>query len=211
MRVGPFALLLTFVLSAHFSASAAPKTDAPLLSTSEDQQPGESQTQSLEGVSITEPPPAKAKTIHASTEIFFPYQSSVSPRAGVGTHTRRPSDSPYFYFVGLNLMFDSPTSRHVEVGVDLTSESHGLLHLAYKWVYNHNSSFRPFLKIGPSIVLNPSEQLGTFLKPENYQARIGGGIEKLLKVPMSIRIDLEAALGSGRADFASGLGYSWAW
>jgi len=107
-------------------------------------------------------------------------------------------------------MFDSPTSRHVEVGFDLKSESHGLLHIGYKWVFHHNSAFRPYFKAGPTVIMNPNEQLGTFLKPENYQARLAGGFEKLLKVPMSLRFDLEAALGSGRTEFASALGYSWA-
>ncbi|MEQ1875021.1 MAG: hypothetical protein ABL958_00150 [Bdellovibrionia bacterium] len=211
MRVGPFALTLTLVLTCAFRSYAATSTSAPELSTSEDQQPEQESSANIEGVTITQPPPLTARAKTTSTEIFFPYQSSVSPRAGVGSHTRRPTNEPYFYFVGLNLMFDSPNNRHIEVGVDLTSESHGLLHIGHKWVFQHNSAFRPYFKIGPTVALVPNEQLGTFLKYENYQARVAGGFEKLLKVPMSLRFDLEAALCSGRAEFATALGYSWAW
>jgi hypothetical protein len=41
--------------------------------------------------------------------------------------------------------------------------------------------------------------------------RVAGGFERLLKAPMSLRIDLEAALTSGGYECALALGYSWAW
>ena len=108
-------------------------------------------------------------------------------------------------------MADSPNSRHLEVGVDLTSESRGLLNVGLKWVYNRNAAMRPYFKMGPSVVLNPTEQLGTFLKHDNYQARVAGGFERLSKVPMSVRFDVEAALGSGVFIAVAAIGYSWAW
>ncbi|HEX4924995.1 MAG TPA: hypothetical protein VFV50_12955 [Bdellovibrionales bacterium] len=201
------------------AAFAAPETPDPDLSSSE-HAPESGDTKKLELLEVTKPPPPKGGASGDSDrsgqarrggEIFFPYQSAVSPRVGVGTGSRKVSNENVFYFVGLNYMLDSPHNRHFEVGVDLTSQSHGLLHLAYKWIYDHNSSFRPYWKAGPTIMLVPNEQLGTFLKPANFQARAGVGFEKLLRIPMSLRADLETAWISGGYEVALAFGYSWAW
>jgi hypothetical protein len=108
-------------------------------------------------------------------------------------------------------MLDSPNNKHFEVGIDLASEAYGLLHIGHKWVYNRNSAFRPYFKVGPTIMLRPEQQLATFLSPANFQLRLCGGFEKLIRVPMSLRFDIETAWVSGGYEAVVAIGYAWAW
>lgn len=217
VRARANASLLVLALTQVFSTSvafAAPETPDPDLSvqSAAESEPGDKRK--LELLEVTEPKgplPTQSGVVKRARDIFYPYQSSVSPRAGAGVSSRKVSNENAFYFVGLSYMLDSPHSRHHEFGIDLTSQSHGLFHAAYKWVFDHNSAFRPHLKFGTTVMLVPSEQLGTFLKASNYQLRGAAGFEKLLKAPMSLRCDLEAAWISGGYAAAFSLGYSWAW
>jgi hypothetical protein len=213
MRLRPFGTaILTLVAMLTSVALAAPVQTAPELDAVDKASPENSPVPApaLETLNVTQPPPFKKEMVASnSQDIFFPYQSSVSPRVGAGTKNQGATNG--FYFLGLNYMLESATKKHFEVGVDLTSDTLGLLHLARKWVFNSTTAFRPYVKAGPTIKLVADQQLATFLKVENYQLRVAGGFERLLKAPMSLRIDLEAALTSGGYECALALGYSWAW
>ncbi len=155
MRIGPFGtqitrvVLVTLTLVAT-SARAAPADLAPDLDSDQQEESPLSPTPEVQAFDISQPP-YRPKEKAFAQETFFPYQSSVSPRAGVGLKNQGLKN---YYIIGMNYMTDSSSSKHFEFGVDLTAEAYGLLHIARKWIYNHTSAFRPFLKVGPSINKN---------------------------------------------------------
>jgi len=154
---------------------------------------------------------AKSHQKVSKPEAFYPYQSSISPRIG-GIYFSKPLTGGNIQsFLGFNYMFDSPTTRHMEMGADLISGALGIFHAAYRWMYSPNSANRKFVKAGISLIIEPSNELSNFLIPENYQVRVAAGMEWLLLMPMSLRLDLEMAFALSGLQGTLVMGYSWAW
>jgi len=142
------------------------------------------------------------------TETFYPYQSTISPR--IGSFIDYGTDSAVnLYLFGFSYMFDSTSNKHWELSIDAFSNTKGMIYFAHRWILNSTSGFRPFYKLGASTLIKPEEQLGAFFAVSNYQARIGIGTEQAFFLPMSWRLDLEAAYGSKGAMAAVIIGYSW--
>ena len=163
-------------------------------------------------MSITEPPPLKTSSIEKKTvEIFYPYQSSLSPRLGMGSDSQLFPSYTFYYLLGVHYMLPNQNGRHWEVGVDAINNGTGRLTLGKKFVSNHNGASRPYFKVAAGVKLDPSEQFNTILKLDFYQLRVATGFEYFLAHPISARVDFEGFVTTKSSGIQVVMGYSWAW
>jgi hypothetical protein len=220
MGFGPFSLLMTFVSVCWISvpglsATTNPAPDEPSMGTQESAEPSVPSAD-VDTMGIAIPPGRNNQNQEtgqrpARKEVFYPFQTSMSPRFGLGYKSKSENDIPIFFLFGINYMLESSSNRHLEIGADLNSDTTGTFTAACRWIYRAGAAVRPFMKIGPSLTARPTEQLGTFVKIENYKVRGAGGFEYLLESPMSARLEIELAVGMKAVEGAFLVGYSWAW
>jgi hypothetical protein len=55
----------------------------------------------------------------------------------------------------------------------------------------------------------PEDKLATFVNLENYYLRIGIGFEDVIKLPKSVRLEIEGLAGTEKQMYKICLGYSW--
>jgi hypothetical protein len=210
-------LIWTFLLQLIFSvpfAHAALDVDPSTVvePNSETQAEPSDVSPAVKEMSIAIPPARKSELKSGeASEIFYPYQTSISPRLGWGSDSKLLSSYTFFYFFGFNYALPNQNGRHWEVGFDVNNDGTGVLALGKKMVANYNSAIRPYFKYGAAVKMMPSEQLNTLLKYENYQLRASAGFEYFLTHPMSARVDFEAFAALKFVGFQAVMGYSWAW
>lgn len=192
----------------------APQTlppDKDLNTTSQDGFNDPSREEEMHSLTVTTPPPlVKSEKKFASSEnYFYPYQSSISPRFGVFFDSQNLTSIQYIF--GFNYLAESVTNRHWEFGADLYSNANGSLSGGYRWIFFPNDKFRPYAKAGGSLLMVPSDGLGNFISLSHYRVLGAVGFEDILRDPMSVRIDLEVAVGTQRSSVQLCVGYSWAW
>lgn len=195
--------------------NAAPTATSPEL----DKQPEAKKSQDqelnkLKDLTVSPAPQAQEKTVKIEKEnnYFYPYSTSMGPRLGVQFDSERVSkrQSP-IYVLGFFYMLPSISSTHFEIGADLHSNSTGSANFYWRRFFFSTESFRPFIKGGGSLLIQPHKGLANFVDYKNYNARLGVGIEDLVKDPVSFRADLELTAGLSGYSVNFLLGYSWAW
>lgn len=209
--------LLTLVLCALVcspSQSAPGPTDPQLdePSTNSDLDREKIPAERIDSIDITEVKgdPFKANDF-GSSEYFYPYRRSVSPRLGtLFNSSEYADDKSILYLVGFQLLFQDQFRRSFEGGLDLVSNGTGRAHFSHRW-FHSRSRFRPFSKVGLGVKIIPKNGLATLVKFDNWQARGAIGFEHLLLAPLSFRCELEAAVGPRDFEAAIVAGYSWAW
>lgn len=157
-------------------------------------------------VQITEPPPLK---IHVQErDYFYPYRQALTVRGGALI------DSNQTNTLGSNMgflyRFPFDNSQRIEVGADLLNEGVGVLH-ASRFFFTDDDRFRWLYKYGIGIRVVPSQQLVTFLKLANWQARAGGGFDWTISNPYSLRVDVEAAISSEKISAIASFGLAYGW
>lgn len=151
----------------------------------------------------------KPVTIARKPKRFYTFHHSISPRIGTWNSTENNTN---FYFVGVNYLLPTGPKRYWEFGIDWLSNNRGWLHASRRWIFKSDATFRPFLKGGLTLNLNPSETLRTFLKEDYYYASLVGGFEYWLVDRTSFRLDLAARANHQGTLIASlAIGYSWGW
>ena len=153
-------------------------------------------------------PAPKTKSLKYTRPFYFPFKQSMSPRLGAMITSDSTKISNIF---GFSYMLPQSKSPHLELGVDLTSKSFGILHIGKKWIIKERTNFRRYYRLNLSHKLEPSKQLATLITFENYYVSAGIGFEKLLFSPASLRVELEVALGMNSSWSILTAGYSWAW
>lgn len=161
----------------------------------------------MESVEIAKPPPFSPRETQA--EYFFPYTRSMSARFGGVFDSSQFSDKGLIYLAGISLLYRYKQKYYFDFGFDVRSDALGTIYGERRWVYSR-SSFRPYTKAGLGLNLVPADQLATFLRFKNYQARVGLGAEQIFITPMSFRYEIELLQSDVTAIILS-LGYSWAW
>jgi hypothetical protein len=106
MRLGPFATLMTLVIFSLLAKPdrlrAAPTEPQPTLETTDEVKNQNDQSedpQLLQVLDITQPAKKTTQQKRVERDVFFPYQSSISPRLGTGL---KNVGSSSFYFLGVN-------------------------------------------------------------------------------------------------------------
>ncbi len=170
-------------------------------------------TDALKYMDISNPPPMteKVKVTQEEKTYFYPYSMSMGPRLGFVFYEETSLENPPLILLGFFHMLHSISSNHIEVGGDLHSNSTGALNVAMQHFYFPSEKFRPFVKGGTSLLIEPEKGLANFVDYHNYRLRLGAGIEDMLKDPASLRWDIEATLGLTSYSLNIVFGYAWAW
>ncbi len=191
-----------------WAANSSPSpdfSDVPV----EAQPPTEEQNERAASIDIAPQSPAPPEAAR-KIGYFHKYRRGLSAQINSVYDTRYPSDSAPLVRGSLNILFNDDQLRSYEAGTDLLSNGTGSLTLARRWIFSRER-FRPFTKAGVAVVLDPNDQLTTFLKVEHYQARASLGFEQTFSDPISLRFEIEAAVGSTAFEGIIGVGLAWAW
>ncbi len=211
----PTCFSLTFLLNGS-TASAAPVPLAPNIDEPEVPDPNQTPPKNpelIESVDIT-PPPAvgqESDDESFSSEYFYPYRKSMSPRLGIMYNSIAASEgNSMLYAIGFQTLWSSPTLKNYEAGADLISDGTGRVNFQQRWFFSR-SRMRPYAKAGAGLKLTPKDGLATILKLANYNARAAIGLERLFLAPLSLRVELEVGVGIEDVEALLSFGYSWAW
>ncbi len=201
--------LVTFVkTNSVWAANASPSPDffdTPV----EEQPPTQEQLERGASVDIAPEPPASPGAAR-KIGYFHKYRHGLSGQINSVYDTREPADSGPLVRGSLNYLFNDDQLRSYEASVDLLSNGTGSLALARRWIFSR-TRFRPFTKAGFAVIIDPNDQLATLLKVEHYQARASLGFEMLVSNPISLRLELEGAVGTTALQVIAGGGLVWAW
>ncbi len=166
--------------------------------------PAQAPSVQLDTLSVSPPPelPEEVKKTH-----FYPYRQSLTARVGFGLDNHR--DFPWIF--GLMYMFKKFFSPRVEIGADGLSTGNGHVYFTLRHIFYERHYFRPFFRFGLNHEVNPDERLATFSRVNNYQLRGGVGMEDVLFLPASVRLELEALYGLKDNMIIFSFGYSYPW
>ncbi|MCH2532929.1 MAG: hypothetical protein MK008_00635 [Bdellovibrionales bacterium] len=140
---------------------------------------------------------------------IFLYDQSMSPRLILSFDLKDLTNIDYGF--GINYMFASQSSKHIEIGADFLTKDIGFFRVGQKNIFYKKQSFRPFIKYGVALSTHAGEQLAGIVNYENYFLNFTVGLEDLLKIPMSVRIETEVYISSNQSYWFNVLSYSWAW
>jgi len=164
----------------------------------------------IKDMDVSKIPEPKSQFVSSKSQVFFPYESSMSPRFGMGTDSNRISNNEYYFLYGLQYQFAGENGLHWEAGGDVLSDGTGVVSLGRKWRYFPTEAMRPYLKLAGALHIDPSEQLTTFLRTENFQIRPAVGFEYFLEHPSSVRLELESWFSMKKRGLHFCIGYSYA-
>ena len=205
-----FVVLATLAISpCAFSAKGTPQPNMD--DTSEDNgnraptDPMVNQT-----IDIGQPPPAPPRRDNAEQEFFYPYRNSLTARLGGALINSAVTNGGFQTVLGVEYSFTTPSLNIYEAGADLIADGTGHLHFSRKIVYSR-ARFRPYVKLGAGLLINPADSLVTFIKYQNYEIRASMGSEQLMWAPRSVRLELEGLLGGNTAQIGVTVGYVFAW
>ena len=189
-------VFLTFVLACCAGvpeARAAKELGAPNLDDKvESEAPPENEQEMRKSIDIAPPPPLPPGVEHHH-EYFHKYRQALSALTGVVVDTK--DTSTYLSRLTAEYLVTTDNRLNFELGADLLSNGDGGISVAQRKIWGQ-SRFRPYVKAGAGVRVVPSDQLATFLRHENYQIRLGAGLEQLVKDPYGVRIELEAIVSS---------------
>lgn len=176
-----------FVPTATFAAKTQPSPDFTK-EKNRDTPATTDETDRAKLVHIT-PPPLTARRQLEDSEYFYKFHHSISARAGAEeSFSDIENPGPLFGFL---YAFPLKDLRGVEAGVDLSRDGNGTLHFASR-SFSGTERFRWFYKLGGGIRIVASDQLVTFLRLKNWQARLSGGFEFTVSDPVSLRVDVDS-------------------
>ncbi|MES2962455.1 MAG: hypothetical protein V4760_01100 [Bdellovibrionota bacterium] len=157
--------------------------------------PSENEEEIRKSIDIA-PQPAIPLGLERRQEYFHKYRQALTAELGFVYDTKAASSgTDLLSRLGAQYMFTTEKRENYEAGAHLLSDGSGAIHFAQRKVYGQ-SRFRPFIKAGAGVRIVPADQLATFLKHENYQIRVAGGMEQLVKVPYGVRIETELMVSS---------------
>jgi hypothetical protein len=164
----------------------------------------------LNSIDIAPPPPAPEKI--NSDDFFYSYRRALIIRAGAlyDTEAAQNGTSNPLVDLGLGYLFPDEKWKSLEAGADLLSDGTGVLHLEKRFEFSR-TRFRPYLKAGAGLRVDPSDQLATFLKYQNYQLRGAAGFDQLIQLPASLRIEIESTISTKTVQIGLSIGAVWAY
>lgn len=214
-----FSLMFNLVFLSYLKlALAKPHRSAPPYPTSAEETPNEADPSKLESIIIAEPPAAQPSLESrnyrlSKADYYHSAAQAITPRLGViyGIEDDSDSDKALDILLGFNYLLPKPRGTRWEVGVDLTTMDRGHFHIYRRKIYNEKGAFRPYYKYGLTTKLIGSEKLGTFVNKDNYILGAGIGFEDIVRIPRSIRLELEALVGQKDILIVFTYGYSFSW
>jgi len=150
------------------------------------------------------------KQHHFAKKFYYPYKKSLSVVAGLLLDIDRiKEDSETPLILGLAHMFESRKSPRWEAQLNFLSDSTAQIGVAQRYNFNEPHHFRGFLKYGLVLQINPDEKFATITNIDNYSAALSVGMEDVLRLPKSVRLELQALFGTETQAFIFYVGSSW--
>lgn len=202
-------LMILIALSLMPTAFAAKTQPTPDFSEKPDPEtkPSAEELERAKLVNITPVSKSAAQNIEES-EYFYRFRHGITVRAGLEeSFTDLANPGPAF---GLLYRFPLEDLRGVEAGADLGRDGNGTLHFA-SFDSSGFEKFRWFYKFGGGIRIIASDQLVTFLRLRNWQARLSGGFELTISDPVSLRFDADSIWATDGIKILATLGIVFAW
>lgn len=208
-------LLLTLVLVKL--ASAAPSnSDSWIVNQDLPSQPGTNSERhdkisTIEELGLVISPVSMSTKDKREASYFYPYRQAISPRFFFIGDIDLMREGQFPYGLGMMYLVPSKNQPQWEIGADLLSIASGQISVGSRHIYFSDNYFRPFYKISLSHIWKATEKLASFANWKNYLLRAGVGFEDVIKIPMSARLEVEAAVGSEDFILMFSFGYSWGW
>ena len=206
-------LFLTLVLWLSFSVHAAPLHELENLP--ESSQSLETEVQQpdiLEQKRMVITPTAISQKEKREISYFYPYNQSFSLRLIFLADLKKfKGDLDIPYGLGMAYLVSRKRQPQWEVGLDLFSNSVGYIHGGLRWVSFSDNYFRPYYKLGLAHSWQVNEKLVSLINWKNYFFKAAVGLEDVIKLPISIRLEIELGVGVKERFVLLSLGYSWAW
>lgn len=159
------------------------------------------------GIIVTAPPKASI----AKNELIYPYKQTMSPRAGLILDPDQLKDGELPLLVGITYMWPRNKSPRWELGFDILLDGGAHVSIGKRFIWSEPHSFRPFLKLGGLLAAQAEEKLATVSDFDNYYATGSVGFEDVLKMPMSVRLEMQLVAGLENQFLIFNFGYSWGW
>ena len=209
MQVWVGVQLLTFVLLVARPATATtpPKTNMPPTRPPVTEPAPTSDGREIQDYNLMPSPPAEPLSKEATETFYFPYRQALSPRLGAVFTTEK--ENAWEYLLGINYLWPRYASPQAELGVDLLSHFGGHLNFGVRYILFQRNYFRPFFLWGMTHEVVATERLATITNIDNYYLRLAVGMEDTLKLPKSIRLELETLIGLEKQMLLLCFGYSW--
>jgi len=209
-----FTLVLFTILSGARSAEGAPSALNPDLSepAQKHNPPVVDETRSADTLDISKPPPS-ARTWSASgasDDFFYAYRKSLAMRIGINAGSTVTNGINTPAVTGVQFTGTDAERRVIEFGADILSDGTGDLQLSRRAIFSR-TRFRPYVRGGVGLLINPQDQLAAFIKYQNYRLLGAGGFEYTLQKSASVRLEAEASLSGNGLQSAATIGYVWAW
>lgn len=207
-------LLSTLVLSDFAGAAPSPPSSSlnespPAMQESKDDESKATDILKASGMAIT---PVKINTKETQKpDFYYPYQQAISPRLVLVANLDLLRQGKLPYGLGFSYLAPSKRPPQWEAGGDLLTDSYGQIFLCRRHISFADTYFRPYYKYGLAHIWKAEEKLASFSNWNNYLLRAGLGFEDVIKLPMSARLEIEVAAGSGGFMIFFSMGYSWGW
>lgn len=170
----------------------------------------------LDNTSITEVPPSKQQfqefvQAFNRRDYYHSYRQSIYAHLGAVIAVQDSTDYDHLMSLSAGFMWqpNKQFSPMWEYGATWTYMGLGHIVAVRKHVYNEKGAFRPFYKYGVTLKIDPDEQGANLADFKNYLARVGIGLENILKPPRSVRMDLDLAVGQEDIWILFQYGYAW--
>lgn len=154
--------------------------------------------------------PPNLKTNNDFTNEIYTYTQSLSTRIGFLYDIK--SNDPFSYAIlGATYMFPQNKSPQHEIGADIITNGKGFLHWGKKFIHKERSFFRYYYKYGLNHYLVPSDGLASFVNYKNYLLLLNAGLESVISLPTSYRLDATLSVGTNYIFLSLYLGLTWGW
>ncbi len=211
MRVWVKIQLLTLVLTLSampnaVASPAKPQMTAPADKVEADQPPA-GDGREIDEYNLMPSPPPKSLPKGARDTYYYPFRQALTPRiAAVAVDDRK---NPLEYALGVFYLWPRFRQPQAELGVDFLSRYGGHLNLGVRRIFFERNYFRPYYLFGLTHEVVAKDRLATVTNIDNYYVRIAAGMEDAIRLPKSVRLEIEARLGLERMMLFLSLGYSW--
>lgn len=138
---------------------------------------------------------------------YYPYRQELAPRMGLVLTT--DSAHPVTYLLGITYLWPRFQSPQAELGADILPDYGGHLNFGVRHIFKERDYFRPYLLWGLSHEAVARDGLATLTNFDNYYLRGSAGFENVIRLPQSVRIELEVRAGLAKQLLILCLGAAW--
>lgn len=204
--------LLTFVLALHFFTPLAFATQGTSPDVLEKKADSSKETPASTGQEIDDnnlmlPRTDLPATSEVARSFYYPFRQELAPRAGLVLST--DSAHPVTYLLGITYLWPRFQSPQAELGADILPDYGGHLNFGVRHIFRERDYFRPFFLWGLTHEAVARDGLATLTNFDNYYLRGSVGFENVIRLPQSVRIELEARAGLAKQLLILCVGAAW--